>query len=1051
MLKGVITDKDGPVIGATVYLQNESQRVVVGTITSYQGDYLVVIPATTDKLDVVVSFIGYKTQVVPYTGQTSLDIVIEDDAQAIAGVEIVTEAQKTNIMGISVENIGTATEVIDITQFEDVSATSVEEILQGRLANVDIVATSGDPGAVSQIRIRGDASFNESNEPLIVIDGIPQSVEIDDTFDFGDADVDDFGALLSIAPDDIQSIEVLKDAAATTLWGSDAANGVLMVTTKQGGNYRPRFNVSQKVNTRFEPEVITMLNASEYTTLMQDAMWNWVRDSEYSQSNIDALTTQYDILYDPSYIYYDEFNVDTDWLDLITRNSVNSTTSFSMSGGGDKATYRFSLSYEDQVGTTIGTDYVRITSRLNLNYKFSNKFSVDVGFNYTDSDTNAPLSSPRSIAIARMPNMSPYVIDDETGLATSEYFAQPSDCIQGSDYNPVALSYESKSNTLNRKLGASVNGKYNMARGLVLNVTTSFDMTTTRNSTFLPESATNVLWSADTYNRGVEGLSNTTQMYMRALLNYSRSFEGNHKIVVGLQETIKATDRNSYSITTSGNGDEAVASPSSGGKVTSMSSSNSSYREVGFVGTISYDYDNRFAFTPAARMAGNSNQGAAKNFQIPRPSISGVWKAHNEPFVRRIKAIEELRMRISYGQSERTPSSNYVSGTYTYQTDYMSESAIAPNTMELNNLLPEVVTQLDIGADVSLKPLGISFSVDWYDKTTSDMLQTNSIIQSTTGYETLKYYNSGVMKNQGWEFSIAIPKIITVGKFQFGVSNFNLSRNINTIVEIPYNMEAENFTLANAEYASKIVEGAPFGAIYGFEFLGIYQNYTETYARDANGQLITDINGDYVNTTIGSGSSTWYQRAGDSQYADLNYDGVIDEYDLIYVGNSRPTLIGGLTLSFKYGSWSLRTSFQFRLGQSIINMTRHTTEGMSDGDNQSTAVLNRWRYEGDITEIPRALYSTNYNSLGSDKFVEDGSYLKARDITLNYRVPAAFSRKLGLSNVMVYATASNLFTITNYSGQDPEVSVTSGAYALAIDNSETPPARRLAVGISFGF
>lgn len=1049
-MKGVISDATGPVIGATIYLQNESQRAVVGTITSYQGDYLLIVPETNEKLDIVASFIGFKTQKIPYTGQTTLNITLEEDAQAIAGVEIVTEAQKTNVMGINVENLGVASEVIDIAQFEDVSATSVEEILQGRLANVDIVANSGDPGATSQIRIRGDASFNESNEPLIVIDGIPQTVEIDDSFDFGDADVDDFGTLLSLSPDDIQSIEVLKDAAATTLWGSDAANGVLLVTTKKGGNFTPRFNVSQKLNTRFEPTSLEMLDAAEYTTLIQDAMWNYVRDGEYATSRIEELSTQYDILYDPSYVYYDEFNVDTDWLDLVTRNSVNSTTSFSMSGGGEKASYRFSLGYEDQVGTTIGTDYNRITSRLNLTYQFSTKFTVDVNFNYSESTTNAPLSSPRSIALARMPNMSPYVIGDD-GEATEEYFVMPSSCVQATSttaaYNPLALAYESWSTTLNRKMGASVDAAYTIARNLKLNVTASFDMTTTRNNNYLPESVNNVGWDNDLYNRGVEGLANSAQVYSRVRLNYNRSFNGGHSLVAGFNGTIKSITKNNYSITTSSNGAEQVASPSSGGRVSSMSSSYSESNDVALAATLSYDYKGRFSLTPSARISGNSNVGSANSFKIPRPSLSGVWKMHNETFMKKIKWIESFRLRFSYGISERSPSSSYTTGSFDSVTDYMSEAAVAPDQMQLNNLTPEIVTQLDLGFDFTTKS-GISLSFDVYSKVTDDLLQSSSSIQSTTGQSTIQYYNSGSMQNKGWEFSVSFPNIVKVGDFKFGISNFNLSRNINTILELPYNMESESFTLKNASYAGRIIEGAPFGSVYAFLFDGIYQNYDETYARDANGNYITDINGNYLNTSIGG---TWYQRAGDSRYSDLNYDGVIDEYDLTYVGNSRPTVIGGMTLSFSYKAWSFRTSFQWRIGQSVINMTRHTTEGMSDGDNQSVTVLNRWRYEGDDTDIPRALWSTNYNSLGSDKFVEDASFIKNREMTFKYTVPKSFTRKIGLTSASVYITASNLFTITGYTGQDPEVSADTDAFALAIDNSDTPPAKRLAAGISFAF
>lgn len=420
---------------------------------------------------------------------------------------------------------------------------------------------------------------------------------------------------------------------------------------------------------------------------------------------------------------------------------------------------------------------------------------------------------------------------------------------------------------------------------------------------------------------------------------------------------------------------------------------------------------------------------------------------HNETFIKQIKWIQELKLRFSFGESENAPSSSYTTGIYTAASDYMGESAVYQSQMQLNNLKPEIVTQLDFGIDFATKS-GISLSADWYNKTSTDLLQADATIQSSTGYSTIQYYNSGSMENQGWEFSISIPNIVKVGKFSFGISNLNFARNINTVLELPDNMSSESFTLGNGNYAQKIIEGTPYGSVYAFQFEGVYQNYEETYARDASGNLIKDINGNYLNTTI---NGDWYQRAGDAKYTDVNYDGVIDEYDLVYVGNSRPTVTGGMTFNFKYSQWTFRFSLNWRLGQSVINAARHNYEGMSDGDNQSTAVLDRWRYEGDVTDIPRALWGTNYNSLGSDKFVEDASFCKVREATLKYSVPASFSRKLGLTNVSIYATGSNLFTFTKYTGQDPEVSVSTGIYSLAKDSSTTPPARRLAVGLSFGF
>ena len=381
-MRGVVSDSQGVLPGATVYLQNKDQRIIVGAVTGIQGEYILSVPANAKDLTIVTGFVGYITSKVPYTGQRVYDVRLKEDAKSIQSVVVEGKVVRKNEQGVKRENLGTATEYLDVTQFEDLSVTSIDQMIQGRMANLDIVAASGDPGTVSTIRIRGSASLNSSNEPLIVIDGIPQDNDIDEDFNFGDANVEDFGSLLNISPSDIQSIEILKDAAATALWGPRAASGVLLITTKQGGVHKPVFSFSQKIDYSFDPKPIPLLNGPEYVTLMQDAMWNWIKDGDYDQQRVRTLNNQKDILYDRSYEYFNEFNCNTDWLDLISRNALTSTTDFAMDGGGEVANYRFSLNYLDQDGTTKATDFSRITSRLNLTIKFSRKFRVSSKFDY---------------------------------------------------------------------------------------------------------------------------------------------------------------------------------------------------------------------------------------------------------------------------------------------------------------------------------------------------------------------------------------------------------------------------------------------------------------------------------------------------------------------------------------------------------------------------------------------------------------------------------------------------------------------------------------------
>lgn len=1070
-LSGIVSDAEGPLPGATVYLQNEDKRIVAGEITGAMGEYILEVPRRHEGLTVIISFVGYTTFKCPYEGQTTIDTMLKDASESLKSATVTATQEHMDVMGVKKENLGTATEFIDVTQFEDMSVTSVEDMLQGKLANVDIVNSSGDPGTVSTIRIRGASSLNASSDPLIVIDGIPQDTDIDEDFDFGDADIENFGAMLNISPNDIQSIEVLKDAAATALWGSRAAAGVIVITTKEGGNHKPRFALTQKFNFTFEPPQIEVLRGQEYTTLMQDELWNWVQDGDFQATRVNKLTNQRDILYDQAYEYYDEFNCDTDWMGLVTKNSLNSTTDFSMDGGGDMATYRFSLGRESQDGTTLGTDYERITSRLNVTIKFSKKFNVTSRFNYVEStrnlpygttsadlgtagnsstvyDTNAQLTKPvRNTALIKMPNVSPWVLDDN-GNVTDEYFSTPETSLQGVFPNPLAHVNESTNRTNFRSMGAAFGVFYTPIKGLRITGDISYTLSAARNTSFLPACVLNVKWANANYNQGVEAQANKAAVYGDWKVNYSKTFAEKHAFVFTLSEQIETVNNSSYSITTSGSASREVSTPASEGKIVSMSSGSSQRRSIGLIGNVNYVYDERYALTVAGRKNGNSNAGSNNRWTSIRPSVSAVWRINNEKWMKGQDWCDEMRLRASWGMSDRVPNSNYTAGTFTTDTDYMDQSSIKPNKMQLDNLRPEVVTQSNIGIDGSLWKNKVSFQAEVYDKQTHDMLMSGMAIQSSTGYNNIRWYNAGDMRNRGWELSLSFNNFVRTQNFRMSIQNLNFSRNVNMITELPVNMVAEKYTLGNGNYARKIIEGRPVGSVYAYKFEGVYQNYEQISARDAQGNYILDINGNKVPTTVGG---TWTLRPGDSKYTDINHDGIIDEKDIVYVGSAYPFLTGGGALVMNYKAWQLRASIHFRCGQSVINMTRHNLESMSNANNQARTVLRRWRYEGDDTDIPRALWGTNYNSLGCDKFVEDASFLKVKDVTLKYTLPNKYCRKWNISRANVFITTYNLLCLTKYTGQDPEVGVDTGAYGVAVDQSRTPPSKRIALGINLDF
>lgn len=535
ILTGLVRDNIGPMIGTTIYAQNENNRILVGAMTNPNGEYYLTIPAGAKNISIVFSFVGYKTQVVKYKDQKVINIVMEEDSQSLGEVSVVQKAIQRNDMGIPVKDLGVARQKIDMEEMAEMQATSIEDALQGRLGNVDIIASSGDPGSKMAIRIRGTSSLNANNEPLIVIDGIPYDTEINSDFDFATANEDDFGALVNISPNDIESIEVLKDAAATAIWGSKGANGVLVITTKRGSKGKTRFSISQKVDFKVEPSPISMLNGKQYVTMVHDAMWNRMSDVGFHWSEMERLTKYPEINFDPDYKYFNEYNQNTDWVDEIKKNTLTSETNFSMSGGGEKALYRFSVGYLHEGGTTIGTGFNRLSSRLNVDYNFSKKLRVSAGFSFTqgerennwkDANDNVKV---RGEAMTKMPNMSPYVLD-ANGNRTGEYFVPVATSnytpFQGTwsdwTFNPLAMAKESTNNTLSRDVRVTFNLQYRIISDLLFNSDIGFDIGAKTSKKYLPQVATGVTSSSNYFNQSADMKSDNLSMNINNKLVYNK-------------------------------------------------------------------------------------------------------------------------------------------------------------------------------------------------------------------------------------------------------------------------------------------------------------------------------------------------------------------------------------------------------------------------------------------------------------------------------------------------------------------------------------------------
>ncbi len=1047
-----------PIIGANVVLVNRQGRYVKGAVTDIDGNYTLEVPASAGKLKVKASFVGLETQEVEYTGQTTVNFTLKSSTTL---KEVVVTGQARDNMGVSRRLQTSSIQKLDVTDLVEQSpVSSIEEAIQGQISGLDI-SIGGDPGAKNNIQIRGISSLDDNADPLIVLDGVPYTSDNTDNFSFSTASAEDFGALLNIAPSNIESIEVLKDASATAIYGSNGANGVIIINTKRGERGKTQFQFSTKFTIKKEPESIPLLSGSQYTALMQDALWNAANAKGIGNAlnEMDMLFNSNEINYNRNYMYYDEYNCNTDWLDAVKQDAFIMDNNFSMSGGGEKATYRLSLNQYSEDGTTRGTGLKRLQAQFKITYNFTDRLRVHTDFTFTNTDKKANvLENARAMAMQKMPNLSPYWIDDVTGEATDRYFTQQSD-FQGEftgisqnkgqgNFNPVALVNKGHYKTALREEKMTIRLDYDFPFNLRFSGWVSLNMKTNKYKQFLPQEATGVLWNSSFANRSTDAVDDAFTLQSEAKLLYNNIFAEKHNIVAtALFRTYQSQSFKESSMTY-GNASSNLADPVVGSVVAGIGSSNSESRSVSLVAQAVYSYDERYSLKASVTYEGNSAMGSRNRFGT-YPAFGFAWNIDRERFLRDNSSfswLDEAKFRVGLGWSGKSPSgaARYY-GAYSSVGQYVENQAVAPNRMQLDKLKWQTTREIDFGFDLGLwNKLNITF--DYYEKRTSDLLIKDTKLPVTTGYDKIAWINSGVLTNKGVELRFDW-QVFSNKDWNFSV-NANVSRNINKVEELPVTYVPENYTFKNGEYALRIVEGAPVGAFYGYRYKGVYQNTAETYARDAQGNVMYNYQGQPI--VMYNGDQPVYP--GDARYEDINHDGVINESDIVYLGNANPKFVGGGGFKLKYKDFMLTTFFYGRFGQKVINSGRMDLESMYNTKNQSTAVLNRWRAEGDDTDIPRALFGMGYNYLGSDRFVEDATFIRLKTLSLSYNVPKKFLERLGIgiTRANLFATGYDLFTWTSYKGQDPEVSLPT-ATKLVKDNAQTPVSKRFAFGLTINF
>ncbi|MCW3807525.1 SusC/RagA family TonB-linked outer membrane protein [Plebeiibacterium marinum] len=1073
ILQGKVTSStdNESLVGATVVEMDAQNRVLSAIITDFNGQYVLKIKSPENKL--VISFIGFKSYTQPIGNQRVINAVLQEELQMIDDVSVIAERKHDDgTFPIPEREISTAVQTFNLKEMEGVQVTSIDDALQGRIAGLDIVANSGDPGAGSSMRIRGTTSINANSEPLIVVNGVPYEVEIDENFDFANSNQEQFADMLSINPDDIEEITVLKDAASTAIWGSKGANGVLVIKTKKGVRGPTRVQYSYRATATFQPDGLNILNGDDYTMMMKQAYFNPAQDE--NAANVPAF------LYDPTYLEYENFNNNTDWVDAMTQVGLKQDHYLSFSGGGERARYRFSGGYLNQKGTVIGQQLERFSSRAFLEYRVSDriKFITDFAFTYTDNDrsydnfkiNDIQHSSLLGVAYRKMPNASIYE-QDQYGNNTSEYFNIPLDedlhNDQKSLLNPVALGKLAKNNHRNYRILPNFTLQYDLLNPeeqmLRYNMRVSFDVNNTKVSKFLPAEASNLYWNDSGVNRAESSDSESMTVMMDHNLTYQPRFSNpDHSVLLYGAVYLRTGNSSSQGLSTTNLPSGEIVDASAMGYFDGNSSSRYSYRSNALTFRGHYAYKSKYIFGLTVRRDGSTKFGNDRKYGT-FPGISGKWIISDEPFMDSFRnIISMLAIRPSWGISGNQPGSEYLHySRYKDYGSYIDMGATVPSTLRLSDLKWETTTSINYGIDLGFLDDRIRMDVNFYKKHTEDLLFEHSKLPSSSGFGEVSWQNVGTMDNDGWELNFYTSNLIKTKDWTIDF-DFNLANNKNTIVELKDDiLESYNndFDYNNGSYLSRLQENNSFGSIYGFKYKGVYR-YNEyvagsqesaPVAKDASGAVITDETGKPLPMYFAYGHDgiAYEFQGGDAIYEDVNKDGTIDELDIVYLGNSNPKVNGGFGTTVRYKNFRVRALFNFRYGNKIINKARMYAENMYSLDNQSVAVNYRWRKNGDVTDMPRALYQYGYNWLGSDRFVEDGSFVRFKYLVLGYTFPKAKLKKIGMERLSFNLTFNNLFLWSKYTGVDPEVNYSG--FGVSEDWGKTPRSKDCMLGISVTF
>ena len=1040
-ITGTVSDAMGPVIGASVLIKGTS----TGVATDFDGNF--VLNASQGQT-LVISYIGYVTKEIKIGAQDNYQITLEEDKKVLDEVVVVGYGtmKKSDISGASVS--------LGESAMKGSIITNLDQSLQGRAAGVTALSTSGAPGTSSSIRVRGQATINAGAEPLYVIDGvIVQSTgQSGASFGLGDAlgngSVSTISPLSTINPADIVSMEILKDASATAIYGAQGANGVVLITTKHGKTGEAKFTYDGMLAISRQTKRLDIMNLREYADYYND----FVNVGE-AEAN--------DYYSDPSIL-----GKGTNWQDAIFRTALQHQHQISAQGGTDAVKYYVSAGYMNQEGTIIGSNFDRLSARANLDAQL--KPWLKLGLNASFAETNDDLKLADSEAgiitysLTTIPDIPIYNIDGGYSSIVREGFTNP---------NPIALAMMDEILLNRQSLNGNIFFEVTPIKNLVWHAELGYDLSWSKGERFKPTV------DLGTWNRSINSSSiqkNTNKFWqVKNYITYSGNYKKhNYTAMVGQEAWLSKYDYTSASNTQLPSND--IHNPALGAGTPVISAGFGSTAMASFFTRLTYSYDNRYNATYTYRYDGSSNFGPNKRW-AGFHSFAASWRFNNEKFFEESVLNEYVsngKLRIGWGQTGNANIGGYKWCAAMSRMPSALGMGYRPANIPNLDIQWESQEQWNVGLDLGFLHDRINVTLDWYKKESKDMLMPLQLpsYMGTQGNGSsalaAPWGNYGHIRNTGVELTINTHPI--QGKFEWD-SELQISWNKNKLVALSGTSNAQIVGYGQwTDVVTVTNVGEPLYSFYGFVVDGIYQDLEdlETSPKPVK----------YPADGVFNKDNTVY--VGDIKYKDINGDGVIDDNDKTNIGSPMPKYTFGWTNTFRYKGFDLNIFINGQYGNKVFNYTKMKLTNMqSTWTNQLIDVIGRTKLEPidaavaeaagtywatDVTNVrvanpgaplPRATFADpNDNDRISDRYIEDGSYIRLKNVSLGYTLPKKLIRNWGIDNIRVYCNIHNLWTITKYDGYDPEIGVsTTSSNVYGLDNGRYPSPTTYSFGLNVSF